>query len=145
MENLINEVKITKIAAAAGAATTDVETSVIDMSGYDGVMIFCAIGTANAGNYIKAQQGTDATVTDAADLEGSKVVATGNGDVVTLDVFQPKERYIKGIVKRGASTTVGEIYALQYKMSKAPQNNGQVATRSGYIGKFLQSPAEGTA
>lgn len=139
--NLCKDIKITKVKAASTAATTEVDSDVIDMQGYEGVMFFTAIGTANSGNYIKAQSGTDATVTDAADLAGTKVVAAANAQVVWLDIYKPQERYLRAAVIRGASTTVGEIYALQYQSRKGLETN---LTTNVIIGELHISPDEGT-
>jgi hypothetical protein len=141
MFNLCKEVKITKIKAASTAATTEVDSDVLDMQGYEGALFFTTIGTANAGNYIKAQSGTDATVTDAADLEGTKVVAAANGQVVWLDIYKPQERYLRVAGIRGASTTLGEIYAIQYNGRKGLETN---LTTNVIIGELHISPDEGT-
>lgn len=141
--NLFKDVKLTKIAAGAVTATTDVDSSVIDMSGYDGVVFFGSIATANAGNFIKAQQGTDATVTDAADLAGSKVVAAANNQVVWVEIHKPLERYLRAkIVRAGVTTVTGDLYALQYSGRVRPETN---LVANALIGTLLISPAEGTA
>lgn len=139
---LSNEVKIRKVAAAAASAGTEVISSVVDMTGYDGVMFVATIATANAGNYLKAQSGTNATVTDAADLAGTKVVATANAEVVFLDIYKPVERYLTAnIIRAGANTATGDIYAIQYQGNVKPEVNGVTDT---ILGKLLVSPAEGT-
>ncbi len=140
--NLIKGIKITKDAASVSAGT-EVDSTILDMSGYDGVLFVTTIGTANAGNYMKGQQDAVVGFGTVADLEGSKVVATGNGEVVFLDVYRPRERFVRcAIIRAGANTTVGEIYAIRYQSSKGPVSN---ATTDVIIGKTLASPAEGTA
>ena len=142
-EQLSNNIKITKIKAGQNAATTDVESDVLDMQGYEGVLMFTTIAVANSGNYLKAQQGDASDGSDMADLEDSKVVAAENNQVVWLDIYKPQKRYVRAYIERGGATTAtGDIYALQY--------NGRVGLESNLtddviIGKLLISPDEGTA
>ena len=129
-------------AAAAVSAGTAVNGSVIDMAGYDGVLIFCAIATANAGNYLTAQGGEASNLSDAADLAGSKVIVDSNGDVAILDIAKPRERYIRGnVVRGGANTATGEMYYLRYNASSKPATNDIVNEQN--LVRLL-SPAEGT-
>lgn len=142
--NLINGIKITKVAAAATAATTAVNGTAVDMSGYEGVLFFTTIATANAGNIFKAQIGSVANGSDAADLEGTAVVAAANAQVVWIDVYRadPNQKYIRPVVVRGASSAVGDIYALQYESRLQVVENNIANT---IIGKLVVNPFEGTA
>lgn len=141
--NLFKDVKLTKIAVGAITATTDVDSSIIDMSGYDGVVIFGSIATANAGNFIKAQQGAASDLSDAADLEGSKVVAAADAQVVWVEIHKPLEQYLRAkIVRAGATTVTGDLYALQYSGRVRPETN---LVTNALIGSLLISPSEGTA
>lgn len=141
--NLFKHTKLTKVKAYQSSAGTDIESDVIDMQGFDGVVFFTAIHTANAGNYIKIQQGEVSNLSDAADLEGTKVVATGDGEIVFVDVYKPGERYLRAYIERGgANTACGEIYALQYSAAKKPVDNDTTDT---IIGELHITPDEGTA
>lgn len=142
--NLSNGVKITKVAAASSAGTSTINGTTVDMTGFEGVLFVTTIGTANAGNIFKAQIGEKADGSDAADLKGSAVVAEGSGSVVWLDIYRadPSQKYIRPVVVRGASTTVGEIYAIQYESRKQVGGNNIENT---IIGKLLVNPYEGTA
>ncbi len=111
----------------------------LDMSCFDSVVFITNIGTANAGNYLTLQDGDVSTLTDAADVDGSKVIAATNGGVIALEIVKPKKRYIKPYVTRGASTTAGAVYAIQFNGKKNPQTN----TRSGYVTEQHISPADG--
>lgn len=142
--NLSNGVKITKVAAASSAGTSAVNGNTVDMTGFEGVLFFTTIGTANSGNIFKAQIGEDPTGSDAADLEGSAVVAEENGQVVWIDIYRPdpSQKYVRPAVVRGSSTTVGDIYALQYEARKEVIENN---IEDVIIGKLLVNPYEGTA
>ena len=140
---LSNEVKIRKVAVAAVSAGTEVISSVVDMAGYEGVMFFCTIATANAGNYMKAQQDTAVGMGAAADIAGSKVVAAANASVVWLDIYKPTERYVTAnIIRAGANTATGDMYAIQYEGKVKPELN---LVTNALIGELSISPDEGTA
>ena len=140
---LSNEVKIRKVSAGATSAGTEVISSVVDMAGYEGVLFFATIATANAGNYMKAQQDTAVGMGSAADIAGSKVVAAANGSVVWLDIYKPTERFVTAnIIRAGANTVTGDIYAIQYGGKVKPELNLVANT---IIGELSISPDEGTA
>lgn len=141
--NLSSEIKITKVKAAEVSAGTEVLSDEINMAGYDGVMFFTTLGTANAGNYMKAQQDDATGMASASDLENTKVVAEANAQVVWLDVYRPLKQFVRvSVIRAGAATTVGEIYALQYAGRMRPVDN--VITNT-IIGELHVSPEEGTA
>ena len=138
---LSNEVKLRKIKASQTSAGTEVVSDIVDMAGYEGVLFFATIATANAGNYMKAQQGANAAMSDAADIAGSKVVATANGEVVFLDIYKPSERYLTAnIIRAGANTATGDIYAIQYEGKVKPEIN---LVTDVIIGELHITPDEG--
>ena len=126
-------------AAAAGAGTSAVTGTGVDMAGWDGVLFFVQVATANAGNHLHAEQ-SDASGSGYADLEGSEVVPGDNGDYAVLDVQSPTKRYVRPIVTRGASTATGDILAIRYRGRNVP------GTHAGVFADLVQivSPAEGT-
>ncbi len=138
--NLTKNVKVSLAKEAQTANTTAVNSSIIDMQGFEGVVFVGTIGTANSGNYAKIQQGAASDLSDAADLEGTKVIPGDNGDSFMIDVYRPTERYVRCVVTRGASTTTGDIYALQYGARKVPVSHGSTIDSEVHV-----SPAEGTA
>ncbi|MBO9598638.1 MAG: hypothetical protein J7559_12580 [Cohnella sp.] len=139
-----NGVKITKVASASASGTTAINGTAVDMTGYEGVLFFTTVATANAGNFLKAQIGAASDGSDGADLEGSKVVPAADGNVAWVDVYHadPSQKYIRPVVVRGAATIVGEIYALQYESRKQAINNNVANT---IIGKLIVGAYEGTA
>lgn len=142
-EQLMNNVKITLVRGAMTASTDCVPTEIIDMAGFEGVVFFGTIATANDGNYIYAQQDDDPDGESSVDLAGSKVVAAANGQVVWLDIYKPEKRYLRACINRGgASTATGDFYAIQYQGRKGLISN-LVANK--LIGEILISPDEGTA
>ena len=140
--NLSKNVKVIPVMAyeAAGTGTTD--GTILDMSDFEGVMfVGGAIGTANSGNYYKVVQDTDsAHGSDPQDLEGTKLIPGDNGDSICLDIYRPRERYVRIVRVRGASSTGDAVIAIQYGPKKKPTSHAATVDSETHI-----SPAEGTA
>ncbi len=132
-------VKCTKVNAQAASAGTAINSSSVDMQGFEGVVFVGEMVTANASNFANAATSSD----DASfnDLEGSKVTPGSDGDCWQICIHKPLERYIRCEVDRGgADTAVGTIYAFQYGARKVPVTHGSTVDTETHI-----SPAEGTA
>ncbi len=143
MEMLSEQVKIVLAKAGQAEATTDVSGDIIDMAGFDNVCFVCTIATANAANYLFAQQGAAANLSDAAALADSGVVTEADGMVAILDIRRPRERYLRPMVERGgAATATGDLYAILYNGMSGPQDNTVDDLKKAVI---LTSPAEGDA
>jgi len=145
--NLSKETKISQvITPTAGAAgTSDINSSIIDMSGFEGVLFAVTFGaiTGGAVTSIKVQQGAASDMSDAADLEGSAqtIADTDDEKVFYVDVARPLERYVRLVVDRGtANAVVSSAIAVQYSPRNQPTSHG-----SGVSGETHVSPAEGTA
>jgi hypothetical protein len=138
--NLSKNVKVILIEAAASSGTTDLESDVVDTAGFEGCVFVGSIATANAANYAKVQQ-CDTSDGSFADLEGTKLVTGDNGDSYLIDVYRPRERYLKLYVERGGAATVtGDVYAILYGPRVAPTSHGSTIDAETHV-----SPAEGTA
>lgn len=122
---LSSRIDLTLSAQGAVSAGTDVDGATVDVANYDGVLFFARIATANAGNFLKAQEGD--TTSPIADLAGSAVIAGTNEDIVVLDIHKPLKRYIRAVVVRaGAASITGDLYAIRYKGRKPPELPGDV-------------------
>ena len=139
--NLSKNVKITKVSATASAGTSDVNGATLDMQGYDGVMFVASLGTAAADNGIKAQQGEQSNMSDAADLAGTQVLSDGTQADLVLDIYRPLERYVRAVAVRGTSSTLEAMWAFQYAGSHKPDVNVTAAQAV----ELHISPSEGTA
>lgn len=130
--NLSKDVKISVVAAAATAAQTAVTSSVLDMSGYDGVMFIALTGDvtatsvltltakANSANSASSptpitQKATDAFTAGASDADSKALV---------VDVFKPTLRYVFAeLTRTTANAVVGGILAIQYQASNKPTSH----------------------
>lgn len=148
MQNLIKDVKISRLLnAVAVGTTTQTPAAPLDMSGYDGVLLICAFGTITDGTPgLKARQGQAANMSDAADLLGTLVspALTDDNKLVALDIYRPQERYVDCQVLRGGATgaVIDGVIAIQYRGRKSPitQDTAHVAVNESHV-----SPSEGTA
>jgi hypothetical protein len=118
-----------------------------DMSGFDGVMMVCKFGDIGAGavTTVKAQQDTVTGMGSAADLEGTGISVANDDDnqIFVIDIYQPKERFVRLVVDKDAANNTEEMaFYIGYKASKKPTVM-TLADKVTY--EFHQSPAEGTA
>lgn len=140
---LTNRVKLTKVADPSTSSTASVNTSILDMAGYEGVVFFTSLGTANSGNLIKVQQDAANSTASMADLTGTSVSSGSSDEDVWVDVHRPEKRYVRAqVVRDGAASTLGDVWAIQYGPRTLPVDN----TTSGTItGEQHLRPLEGTA
>jgi len=135
---------ITPTAGAAG--TTAIEGTVVDTQGYGGAMFITTFGAivTGAATSLKVQQGTDATVTDAADLAGTSqtIADDDDGQVFVSDIKKPLERYLRLYVSRATqNATVASAEVILYDPVDAPTT----MTSATVTCESFVSPAEGTA
>lgn len=123
------------------AGTSDVNGTIVDMSGWDGVIFVTRIPTGAANNRLIAQHGDQSNLGDAADIAGSGVTGTGNNHRCVLDVYKPLKRYLRPVVKRGTSTTSADVWSIRYRGSRP--NIADVV--DSLTTKNLNSPSSGTA
>lgn len=146
MNNLSKNAKVSSaLDYASGSA--DRTGATLDMQGWDGVLMivkFAAIADT-AVTKIKAQQGEASDMSDAADLAGTGIDVAGDDDnqIFIIDIYRPRERYVRLYVDKDASNATAEsaVY-IQYKGRKGPVDNNvaNAVTVETHI-----SPAEGTA
>lgn len=144
--NLSNEVKITT-ALDYASGTADRTGAILDMSGYEGVLMmvkFAAIA-AGATTSIKAQQDMAVGGGTMADLAGTGITVAADDDnqIFWLDIYRPQERYVRLYVDKDAVNAVAEsaVYYQYGPRKEAVSNN----VTDLVTGEFYASPAEGTA
>jgi hypothetical protein len=145
--NLDSATKVTRVMNAQAVATTNVNGSILDMEGFEGVEFILLGGTITDGLLsIKAQDGAAANLSDAADLANTLVTLQNTDDnkAAVLDVVKPIKRYIRPVVVRGGATgaVIDGVIAIQYGAKKKPVSND--ASTVGSTETWV-SPADGTA
>lgn len=121
------DVKIsTALDYASGSA--DRNGATLDMIDYRGVLMIVKFATIAAGatTSIKAQQGAESDLSDAADLEGTgqSVAADDDDQIFFIDLYEPEERYVRVVVdKDAANATAEDAIYIQYGSRKRPVTN----------------------
>ena len=146
MQGFISDYTKLSVGLAYGTGTADREGAVLDMKGWDGVLMIVQFAEIAVGgtNSIKAQQDSAVGMGTAADLEGTKQIITDDmdGKVAYIDLYQPRERYVRVYVDKDTSNVCAEtVTYLQYKGALNPT----AAMGTGVSGEQHASPAEGTA
>lgn len=140
---ILNSLKISKVENYTSANTTTITGSTVDMKGFDSCVFAVVFGTYHAtNNYIKVQQGDESDASDAADLEGSKLVSESNNGIVAVEIYKPLKRYLTPLFVRGTSSTLENAYALQSGGHVLPEDNN---VASAITSEILITPDEGTA
>lgn len=140
MRFLSDNVKFVKVQDHTAAGTSAVNSDGVDMTGYDGVCFITSFGTAAAGNTLEAAQSEDNS--SFSDLLGSSVTSGTSDEDVWIDVYRPRERYVRVEAARGTSSTLESIWAILYHPRSLPVDNTTTGT---IAGEAHAEPAEGTA
>lgn len=143
---LINCIKATRAMTSQAAGLTNVNSSVIDMQGYEGVQFTALFGTitATAVTGIKVQQGNQPDGSDATDLVGTALAIpdTASNKVLVSEIYKPTKRYVRLVVTRGtANAVIDGVLAQQFGARVLPPVNDTTVVAS----EYWVSPAEGTA
>ena len=127
--NLLKDVKCTLVLASAAAGTTTLTSSVLDMSGYEGVMYICNTGDATSGTVVTltAKRNTANSTSSPTPTTGPAATYTSTSTtdaddkLLIVDEFRPQARYSYCTVTRATQNCViGGVIAIQYKASKRP-------------------------
>jgi hypothetical protein len=141
-QNFLSRQKLIKLQDHTAAGTSELTTSIIDTAGYQGVVIFTSVSTANATNSMKLQQNTANQTTGMADLTGTSVASGSSDEDIIIALHQPLERYIQAVITRGASTTCESVWACLYGGPSSLAANSVSGTQ---IAEAHAFPVEGTA
>ncbi len=127
--NLSKNVKVTVVSPAAVAAQTAIDSSVLDMTGFDGVIFIALLGdvtstsvltlTAKGNTANSTSSPTPATLkaTDAFTADAT----SADSKAIMVDVYRPTQRYVfANLTRTTANAVVGGILAIQYKGTKRP-------------------------
>ena len=141
-KNFLSTHKVVIAKAATGAGTTDAATSIIDTAGYRGVAFFATVATPAADNTIQVEEHTLNQTSGMAAIAGSSIATgTGTAAMSLVAAVEPREQYVRAVVKRGTSTAVSEIWAVLYGAQSIPQTSD---TATLLTEQHVQT-AEGTA
>lgn len=141
-QSLLEECKIALCSAAASAATTDLDGTVIDLAqdgGYDGVLFVAQLGDVTATSVLELQcQGSaasDGSSPSAEATTGSKTAGASDCDnkLLVLDVSRPANRYVFSRLKRGtANAVVNSVLAILYRGKIGPVVQGSDVVKAAF-------------
>jgi len=129
MTSMLKNVKVTPVAASSAAATTEVLTSVLDMSGFDGVMFIALLGDVTATSVLTlTAKGNTASstssptpVTQVATAAFTAGASDADDKALVVDVYDPQLRYVfASLTRTVANAVVNGIIAIQYKAEFRP-------------------------
>lgn len=136
---LLHDVQVTTYAPVATGTTTITQTTGIDTAGFDGALLVIRLGSPATNNNIRVSQ-CDTVGGTYADLAGTLVGNHATDNPLIVDVFRPKERFLKYVVTRGTTTTIDTIAWVLYNARNRPTTQP-----SGTQSEAYNWPAEGTA
>jgi hypothetical protein len=146
MEPLTQKCVITQaITLANGAAgVTNITGDTIDMTGFEMITFIAAFGAIVGGAQcsIKAQRGSLANMSDAADIEGTAqtIGDTDDGKLFIVDIIHPGEPYVRLMCNRATQNiTVAALAILSGARNRPVTQPAQV------IVELHKDKAEGTA
>ncbi len=144
--NLSKNIQIrTALDHAEGSA--DRNGATYDTQGFEGVLMVVKFGDIAAGatTNIHAESGAESDMSDAADLTGTGITVAEDDDnqIFIIDLYRPRERYVRVVVDKDASNNTEEMaFYIGYSARKGPT----VMTLADEVTYELHvSPAEGTA
>lgn len=127
--NLSKDIKITVVSPAAAAAQTAIDSSILDMSGYEGVMFVALLGDVTATSVLTlTAKGNSANhltvpapVTQGATAAFTAGAADADSKALMVDVYKPALRYMfANLTRTTADAIVGGIIAIQYSSVNKP-------------------------
>lgn len=142
MKSMLEGAKFLLASAAASAATTDLDGTVIDLAadgGYDGVLIVAQLGDVTTGSVLELQclgsaaaNGSSPTVLATT---GTFTADANNADnkLLVLDVSRPSTRYVLSRLKRGtANAVVNSVLIIPYRAKVQPVTQDAQVIKSGW-------------
>ena len=129
MGNLLKDVLVTVVSPAAVAAQTAINSDVLDMQGFDGVMFIALLGdvsdtsilTLTAKGNTANSVSSPSPVTQKATAAFTAGASTADSMVLVVDVSAPAMRYMfANLTRTVANAIVGGIIAIQYRAASKP-------------------------
>lgn len=129
MPNLIKGIKCTVVSPAAVAATSQIDSSIVDMAGYDGVMFLALTGDVTSGSVLSllAKGNTANSISSPSPTTLGTATYTSltstDADSMSLlvDVYRPTQRYMfASLTRTTQNAVIGGIIAIQYQAHTKP-------------------------
>jgi hypothetical protein len=127
--NLLKDVKVTLVQVSAAAGTTALNSSVLDMQGFEGVMYLAVLNDVTSGSILTltAKRNTANSTSSPTPTSGPAATYTSasssdaDDKLLIVDDFRPQERYsFANLTRTTQNAVIGGIIAIQYKAGKRP-------------------------
>lgn len=131
LRNFIKDFKISRVANDAVAGTSDVTSSVLDMTGYDSVVFIALLGDVTSGSVItltakentanSTSSPTPTAITGGATGAITAGAADTDNKLLVSDIMRPDMRYVFCVLSRTTQNAVVDgILAVQYNSKAVP-------------------------
>lgn len=127
--SLVKDVKWTVVENAAAAGTTDLETDILDMAGFESVAFLLHTGTLTDTGTVTLDfyENTANSTSGSTKIDASSTATltglSNNGDnkLWIAERIRPTKRYVYAVVNRGtANCVVNSVIAAQYGATETP-------------------------
>lgn len=116
--------KVIRVKASVAGGQTEVDSSVVDRAGFEGVMFLIQHGTSTSGTSIACKaQSCASDGSSPVDLTGTTLTAThaDDGKQSIIDIAEPQSRYLRCVVTPSTqNAAVDSIIALLYRGRRLP-------------------------
>jgi hypothetical protein len=139
--NLSKDIKVTVVEAAATAATSELVSDVLDMSGFDGVMFIALTGDVTAASVltltVKANSANSVSSPTPVTQKATAAVTAGATDsdskVLMVDVYKPTLRYVfASLTRADQNAVIGGVIAIQYGAKAKPTTQDATVIASAF-------------
>ncbi len=140
MQSVLKEAVLNKDIDTQASGTGTTTGDALDMSTFGSICFVLALGDCADGAVItlKAQQGSTANLSDAADITGAAVSFTASATsadnkLLILDVKRPLKRYVRcAVVVATAAAVIESAVSLRYSPAAIPVKQGADVVASAY-------------
>lgn len=127
--NFSKDQKVIRVAASASAATTAVDTDVVDMQGFESIAFIALLGDVTNGSVLtltgktntasSTSSPTPTTLVDTATFTAD--ASSADDKVMVLDLHRPRDRYVfASLTRTTANAAVDGVLAVLYNANQVP-------------------------
>ncbi len=113
-----SDLKITKVKAPSAAGQTEVNSDIVDLQDYEGVVFVTSAGAITTGGAqsIKVEHGDASNLSDKEDVSGLAITIADDDDSQSFELdYRKAKRYARATILRATQDSAfGEIYAICY-------------------------------
>lgn len=145
MQQLLHNAKFTLVSTGAVDGTGNVDTSIVDMSGFEGIAFLVQTADTDNGSTLSltlqhSDTNDSGAMASTATTPGSGTFSTlcdatsGDNIGLLLDCHRPTKRYVRLRVGRAdQASTIEKIWAIQYGASKQPVTQGTGILQTAFL------------